>query len=201
MATVPTKTVQTALLAWQDVASNAQAISSSFDCSSKWSGSFGISIARRTGTAFTAGWPNVRIEASKKASPDNASWIPLYTYQPNIGGAIVNTTLSGAVSANASTFVVASATNIAKGDILFLGDSSTSNYELVRVKSLSGTTITPEQNVVFAHANSAIVTDQTEVVFPALDLKGYVYIRAVADNAGSGQDISVEVTLTTFDSF
>lgn len=201
MATIPTKTVQTALLAWQDVSSTAQVISSSFDCSGKWSGAIGISLARRTGTAFTAGWPNIRIEASKKASPDNASWIPIFTYQPGVGSNIVNTTLNGAVSANASTFVVTSATNIAIGDILFLGDSSASNYELVRVKSLSGTTITPEANVVNAHANSAIVTDQAEMAFPAIDLKEYVQLRAVADNANSGQAISVEVTLTTFDSF
>jgi hypothetical protein len=200
MATVPTKTVQTALIAWQDIASAAQVISSAFNGASIWAAAVAIRIARRTGTAFTAGWPNIRLEASFATSGNN-TWIPLYTYQPLVGASIVNTTLNGAITANASTFVVTATTNMAIGDLLFLGDPSTANYEIVRIKSISGTTITPEENVVNAHATAALVTDQAEVVFPLLDLSTYVRLRCVADNAGSGQAISVEVQLITFDSF
>ena len=74
---------------------------------------------------------------------------------------------SGAVSAGATSFVVSSATNIAVGDLLYLGDSSAANWEIVRVKGVSGTTITPEEAVTFAHANGAAVTDQAETVSPA----------------------------------
>jgi len=192
-----TKTVQTALLAWQDVASTAQAIASAFNCASHGGASCAIRLGRRTGTAFTAGWPTVRLEVSPATS--GSVWIPIFTYTMAVGASIVNTTLNGAVSANASTFVVTSATNIAIGDILFLGDTSTSNYELVRVKSLSGTTITPEENVVNAHANSALVTDQAEMLDPSFDLSPYVRLRAVVDNANSGQAISVDIQLCTVD--
>lgn len=201
MATTPTKTVQTTLLAWQTLALNTQVISNTFNCSSIWSAAIGISIVRSSGTAFTAGWPNIRIEASKKQSPDNASWIPLFVYQPAVGSSIANTTLNGAVSANAANFVLAANTNVAIGDLLFLGDAANANFEICRVKSISTNTITPEQNVVNAHANSSQVTDQAEIAFPSVDLKEYVQLRAVADNAGNGVGIGVEVTLTTFDSF
>jgi len=201
MSTTPVKTVQTALLTWRDVASTAQSISSAFNCATIWAAAIGVSIGRQTGTAFTLGWPNIRIEASKEASPNNASWIPLYIYQPGIGSStLAATTLNGALSANAATFVVTSATNISIGKILFLGDSSASNYELCRVKAVSGTTITPEANLVHAHANGAVVSTEAEMTFPDIDLKSYVQLRAVADNANSGQGISVEVTLTTLDS-
>ena len=200
MASTPSKTVQTALIAWQDIASAAEVISSAFDCSSKWAGACDIRIGRRTGSAFTAGSPNIRIEASIQTT--NKDWTPIFIYQPIVGTNIANTTLNGAVTAGASTFVVTSATNIAVGDILFLGDASAANYELIRVKVVSGTTITPEDVLLFDHANAAIVTDQAEMALtPALDLSCYNRIRTVVDNLSSGQNISVQVTLVTFDSF
>ena len=74
-------------------------------------------------------------------------------------------------------------------------------WGLVRVKSISGTTVTPEEPVVFNHANSAIVTDQAEEVFPSFDVSGYTSVRPFIDNSGSGQDISAAVDLITMDSF
>lgn len=195
-----TKTVQTALLAWQDVAAAAQAISSAFNCATTISASIAVRVAKRTATAYTAGWPNIRIEASAQDSGDRR-WTPIATYQPSVGSSIANTTLNGAVSPAASTFVVTANTNMAIGDILFLGDAATANYELVRIKSISTNTITPEENVVNAHANAALVTDQAEMTFPAMDLSAYRGVRAVVDNAGNAtQNISVEVQLTTLDS-
>lgn len=197
MPTAPNKTVQTDLLAWQDVASGAQAISSAFDCSGKYAASCGIFIGRQTGTAFTAGSPNVRIEA-RVASSDQ--WVPIYTYQPQVGSSIANTTQSSSVSAGATSFAVASATNIAAGDLLYLKDTTASNYELVRVKSIVSTTITPEEAVLKNHNSGGQVTDQAECVFPAFDVTPYTAVRAVVDNVGSGQGIAARVTLTTWDS-
>lgn len=199
----PNKTVGTTLLPWQDVATGSIIIGGVQDVSTKYAASFAIKIARRTGTAFTAGWPNIRIEASAKSSGNDA-WIPIVQVQPALGSSIVNTTLNGAVSAAAATFVISSNTNLGAGDILFLGDGSQGNYELVRVKSFSGSapniTVTPEENVSFAHANAAIVTDQAEMYDPACDLTPYARVRAVADNGNSGQAISVQVLMTTHDS-
>ena len=197
----PSKTIGTATHIWQDVASTAQVIGAAIDVSTKWGISFNIQIGRLTGTAFTAGWPNIRIEASGKAS-GNDTWIPLIVLQPAIGTSIAATTLNGAISAAATTAVVTSATNIAIGDYLFLGHTTTpANYELVRVKSISGTTVTFEEAITNAHDNTAVVSDQAESYFPAFDVSEYSRVRVVIDNANSGQGIKVQVLYNTFDSF
>src|SRR5215813_2268603 len=99
------KTIATSVIAWQDVANAAQVISSVQSVSSTLAASFNIQLARESATAFTAGWPNVRIEVSGKAS-GNDKWIPLQSFQPALGASIANTTLNGAVSAAATNCVV-----------------------------------------------------------------------------------------------
>lgn len=197
--TTATKTIQTAAIVWQTVANGAKAVSSTLNVVSAISGTAFISIGRRTATAFTAGWPNIRIEASKKDSPDNSSWIPIYTYQPGIGASIANATLNGAVSAAAVNFVVNASTNITVGDLVFLSDAANANFEIARVLSVSVQTVTTEQTVVNAHSNAAVVTDQAEVAAPPLPLLDYKNIRVFVDNANSGQEIAVEVIIETVD--
>jgi hypothetical protein len=195
----PNKTVNTVLLAWQDIATGNVVLGSAVSIVGKYAASFGVRIARRSGTAFTTGWPNIRIEFSEKTS-GNDGWFPVLNYQPALGVSIANTTLNGVVTAGATSFVVTANTNISAGDLLFLGDGSAANYEIVRVKSVSGTTITPEEAVTFGHQTASIVTDQPEIYFPACDLTPYNRVRAVADNSNSGQSISAQVTMTTLDS-
>lgn len=201
MAVVPSKTVGQTALAWQDLASAAQAISSVIDLSTIWAMGVMAMVGRGTGTAFTSGWPNVRIEVSGKSSGNDA-WVPLLALTPAVGGSsIVNTTLNGAVSAGATTVTLTSATNVAAGDLLFLGDSSTANYELVRVKSVSGSVATLEEACTYAHANAALVTDQAESYAVTLDVSPWTRARIVLDNAGSGQAIRAQVLYTLFNSF
>ena len=196
-----TKTVQTDLLAFQDLNTGGEVLGTEFNAANYSTASFGVRLGRRTGSAFTAGWPNIRIDANPASS--GGSWIPIYTFQPVLGGTIANTTLNGAVSANAANFVVASSTNISAGDILYLGDSSfntnTTTYELVRVKSVTASTVTTEDPVVNAHPSGAIVTDQAEMQYPTINILAYRRIRAVFDNANSGQACSAQVTLLTVD--
>ncbi len=198
MAT-PTKVIQTQLLAWTDIATANQQISAAFDVSTKFAAQVFIHLARKTGTGFTSGWPNARVEASGKSSGNDA-WYPVAQVQMAVGASIANTTTNGSISAAASTFVVTANTNMAAGDLLFLEDTSTANYEIVRIKSLSGTTITPEENVTFAHATGKIVTDQAEVYALDIDCRAITRLRVVIDNANSGQTIAAEVSLITFDS-
>lgn len=199
MATV-SKTAGTTLAAWQDVATGSVVCGTALDVSTKLAATVFAFLGRNSSSAFTAGWPNIRIEGSAKASGNDA-WVPLATFQPVIGASIAATTLNGAVSANASTFVVTSATNIAAGDIMFLGHTTdTTKYEIVRVKGVSGTTITPEENVTNAHDSGAVASDQAETYSASLDLTGITRIRAVIDNAGSGRTIYVQVLCVTGDS-
>jgi hypothetical protein len=195
----PNKTANQTLLSWQDVANTNIVLGTPVDVSGKYSASILIKFARKTGTAFSTGWPNVRIEGSQKTSGNDA-WGTLLQYQTALGVSIANTTLNGAVSAGATSFVVTASTNIAAGDILFLEDGSQANYETCRVKSVSGTTITPEEALTFSHQTAKIVTDQAEIYQPLIDLTGIVRVRAVCDNGNSGQTIAVQVLMTTHDS-
>ena len=74
------------------------------------------------------------------------------------------------------------------------------NWELVRVKGVSGTTVTFEEACTLAHAGGSAVTDQAEMIFVQLDLSAVVRLRAVVDNASGGQTVAVQVLCTTADS-
>lgn len=195
-----TKTQGTSLLAWQDIATGAVIISSAQDVSTKLAASVFIKVGRNSSSAFTAGWPNFRVEASGKSSGDDW-WIPLATFQPAVGASIAATTLNGAITAGATTLVVTSATNIAAGDILFLGHTTdVTKYELIRVKSVSGTTITFEEACTYAHDNGCVISDQAEMYAASVDLTGVGRIRIVADNANSGRTIYASALMVTGDS-
>jgi hypothetical protein len=166
----------------------------------KLAASFGIALARSTGSAYTSG-PRVRIEASYHGS-DNSSWRQLDSMQMAVGASIANTTLNGAVSAGATSCVVTSATNITVGDNLFLGHTTTvANYEIVRVKSVSGTTVNFEEACINAHDSGAQVTDQAETYsFGPYDLSTFARVRVILDNMGSGQGVYFRSTMNTLDS-
>lgn len=202
MATTPTKTIQTPLLAWTDIASTAGTVSvgTAVDISTIWAAAVGIRLGRQSGSAFTAGWPNIRVECSTTASGNN-SWIPVYNYQMQLGATLANTTLTAQINASDATFAVTANTNIAAGDLVYIKDASAANYELVRVKLVSNLTITPEEPLVNHHDNSSQVTDQAEEVWASFDLSTYKRLRYVVDNAGGGQAFAAEITLITFDSF
>ena len=192
------KTIGVSLLAWQDVAANVVVISAAIDVTLPRAIAFHASIARNGSVAYVANYPTLRLDASGKASGNDA-WIPLLSIQPAVGSAIAGTTLNGAVAAGATTCVVTSATNIAVGDRLFLGHTTTpANYELVRVSAISGTTVTFEEACTNAHDTAAVVTSQPESYFPALDVSTYSRVRAVIDNAGNTQALKVQVLYNTF---
>lgn len=202
--TTPTKSAATGGRILQDwiagglATANVQ-VGSPLDASNLFAALVTIQLVRGSGTAFTAGWPNVRIEASAKSSGADA-WVPLFEYQMAAGASLVNTTLNGAVSAGATTFVVTAATNIAAGDLLCLANATYSVCEIVRVKSVSGTTITPEEPVTNAYSNLDTVRDQSEVASVQLDLSSAMRLRSIVDNAGSGQTMNARVLCSTLDS-
>lgn len=198
MATL-SKTAGTTLLAWADTATADARVGTAVAVAGAFAARVHCRIGRRSGTAFTVGWPRVRVEASAKASGNDA-WAPVATFAIEIGTSIANTTLNGAVTAGATSFVVAAATNIAAGDVLFLKGDTDAGNEIVRVKSVSSTTITPEEAVTYAHASGNAVTDQAVVDAADVDLAGITRLRAVVDNAGSGQTVAVEVLMVTADS-
>lgn len=198
---MPAKTIQSPLLAWQSVANGVSVLGSALNCSSTWFASIGCRLGRGSATAFNAGWPNIRIEVSYAAA-GNDHWIPLTTFQPPVGTSVGKTTLNGAIIAGATSLVLTSATNFVQGDILFLGHVTlAANYEVCRVLSISGTTVTLEEPCTYAHSDTSVISNQAFIATCSVDLRPFTRIRAVADNANSGIGISIEVVMITTDSF
>ncbi len=184
---------------WQDIAGTASVVGAAVNVATVWRASFGISIGRQSATAFSAGWPNVRIEGSYGAG-GNGRWFPLHTTSPAVGTTVGKTTLNGAIIAGATTLVLTSATNFLQGDILYLGHTTTpANYEIARVKTLATATVTFEEPCQYAHTTASIVSNQAVLDYVDIDLRSFTEVRAVVDNCGSGIVISVEVAMTIND--
>jgi len=198
MATI-SKTDAISLLAWQDVATTASAVGAATDVSTKLAATVFCRLARKTSaSAFTAGWPNLRVEVCANGS-NRDEWVPVAVFQPPTTGGN-HTTLNGSVSANASSCVVTSATGITAGDLLFLGDASTANYEIMRVLSVSGTTVNFETNTQHSHSNGADVSRLAVMYAVQVDLSAVKQIRGICDNANGGITVCAEILMVTGDS-
>lgn len=193
-----TKTIGTSHIAWQSLATATPLFGPAITTTNLIAICFGVAMGRAGGTAFTTS-PQLMIEVPYSSGED--SWRYYDTVNFGLGASIANTTLNGAVSAGAGSCTVTSATNIAAGDLLYLGHTTDSTkYEIVRVKSVSGTTVTFEENCVYAHDSGALVTDQAEhYSLGPYDLSAFARVRAVVRNY-SGQTAYFRVLYNTLDS-
>ncbi len=185
------------------IATNAQRISTDIDLHS--TNKIGVlalafELGRVSASAFTKG-PSVRLEVSLLASGNDA-WYPIWTPQMAVGASISATTLNGAVSAGATTATLTSITNVVAGEYLYLGHTTTpANYELIRVKSISGSVVTFEEACTSAHDNGAAVTSQAERGCQSVDVSGFLRARVIVDNVGSGQSLFSRVSAARLDSY
>ncbi|MFZ2641001.1 MAG: hypothetical protein WA117_08415 [Verrucomicrobiia bacterium] len=203
-----TNTQGTSILALQSIAHEGVVISSAIDVSTKLAATVFIRFGRRSGSLFTTGWPNFRIEASAK-STGNDAWLPLAMFQPSIGTSYSGTStiaarnLNGEHAAGATELLIKTAvTNLAAGDLIFIEASTFTDSEWARVrKVVTGTLkIYLEEGLVNTHQDDSAIYDQAELFVAQLDLTAIGRIRVVADNANSGQPIAVEVQMVTGDS-
>lgn len=194
----PSKTVGVSIFAWQDLANGNVLISSDIDVEDLFSAAFHVQLARRSGSAFNAGWPTVRIEASSDdAGTDN--WIPIHEYVMSTGASIANTTLSSGLTAGNATCSVTSGTNIASKDFLFIEGDTDAGNEVLMVRSVASTTVNFEQNCAYSHSSGNAVTDQAEKYIQRIDVSEFSRLRVVVNNAGSGQTVATRIDMTSLD--
>ena len=197
------KTLGTVLLANTTQASAAVTISSAIDVSTKMALQYYIKLGRTVGTALT-NEVLFRIEASAKSS-GNDEWFPLYQFTSATGKTACNssTVNDAAFAAGDTSFVIASATGITAGDMLYLHETGVpGDSEWVRIASVSGTTITLEEAVTRAHTNGIQVADLAETFTGYIDCGTIGRIRLIVDTAtaASGQTVDVQAWATTLDS-
>lgn len=195
----PHKIAGASYINWQSVSSGNVVVGSAIDVSDKWGVSFAVQIGRGASTTpFNAGWPRIRIEGC--LFNNGSEWIELTTVVPPPGVNLAYTNTSGTLNAGGSSFTVNSTTNIGVGDILFLGHpTDTTKYEIVRVRSVSGTTVnlvTPSQN---DHPAGSVVTDQAETYCLNLSTDALQRMRIVIDNSNGGTNILVRIDHALYD--
>lgn len=200
IVSTPTKTIGTALLAHTQQATATVTVGSAVTVTA-FSGKVSIKIGRTTSTALAAEIL-FRLEGAFTGT-NNDEWATLYSFTSSTCKTTASsTTLNGATSANDATFVVTSATGIIAGDWLYLRETGTpANSEWVEVKSMSGTTVTPFNNLTRAHTNSINVADTAETITFDVDLTGLSKIRLIVDTATTATTTTADVIawINTFD--
>lgn len=205
MATSTTfsKTGGTALLAHTQLASATIVVGSWVDVAALLAARVFVSLGR-TATTALSNEVLFRLQGSAKDSGDDEAF-DIYRFTSLTGKTSANApTLSGATSAGATTFAVSSATGITAGDNLYIRETGTpANSEWSDVKSISGTTVTPFNNLTRAHTNGVTITDLAERFSWQESLAGVKRLRLIADavsNGNSGVTVDVMAWLMTLDS-
>lgn len=185
------------LFALASTAASSVAISSPLDVSTKLGGSLFVRFGRRAVTAAGAG-VNIRLEASHASSGDN-SWFPFAIFTTQFA-ACEGEAVSGTVGSGTNVITVASTTNLAAGDLIYIDNGTIANSEWGRIKSIvSNTSVTIEDNLVNAQTG-ATMYDTAEIFSPVAIPAGVARIRAAIDGSGFTQAFACEVRYTTIDS-
>lgn len=197
------KTQAISLLSLQSIATAVAVIGSSVDVSTKIGpAALLVHFGRRATTALTAA-PIFRLEGNFKAS-GNGFWgtvIPPFTTANHLTAA-ESEAVSGTVSSGTNVIGVASTTNLAAADIVYIDNGTIANSEWGRVKSISSNaSITIEDNLLNAQTGATIY-DQAEIITIPFNLAAFASLRFVVDaySGPTGQNIAVEAWLITADS-
>jgi hypothetical protein len=192
-----TKTQGTSLLSLQSVAASSVAVSSAVDVSTKFAATVFIHFGRRS--ASSAGAPAVlRVEASAKSSGEG-HWYPVCSLYTDYA-AVESEAVSGTVNASQNVITVASTTNLAAGDIIYIDNGTIANSEWGRIKSIvANTSVTIEDNLVNAQTGATLY-DGAQMFVVQLDLSAIGRIRLVDDGSSFTQAHAVEAHIVTSDS-
>lgn len=193
-----TKTIQTALLALQSLASNSVVKSSELAVTTTLSAAVFIHFGRRAATALTTG-VTFRIEGSAKATGDG-HWFPLAQFLTNIA-AVNSEAVNGTCSSGQAVIGLADTTGFTVGDIVYIDNGTIANSEWGRIKAVdTNTSITIEDNLVNAQTGSTVYPGAQIFTAANIDLAAVRRIRAVANGSGTGQAVALQVQIITCDS-
>lgn len=196
-------TIGSALLAHTVISSGTITPGASFNVAGKIAGLISVMLGRTATTALTNEFL-LKFQVSMEASGDE-NWRTRYEFTTASGKtACVAPTLNGSTSAGATTFVVSSATGLAKGSKLYLRETGTpGDSEFCEIKDISGTTVTPMDPLTRAHTNGITITSLAELPAPWTEsFAGVKRCRIVGDGGTntSGQTVDLVVKINTLDS-
>jgi len=196
MATV-SKTQGTQLLGVQSLAANSVVKSTAQDVSTKLAATIFIHFAVVDPAGALSSGVEFRIEASAKSS-GNDQWFPLTKFK-TFTAPPATEAVSGTVTAGTTLVTVADTTNLDIGDIVFFKNSSVSNSEWGRIRSIAtNASITLIDSLTYAQTGSTIF-DLSEMFTAQIDLTAIGRIRLVADASNTSRETYVEAYMVTGD--
>lgn len=140
-----------------------------------------------------------RLEVSSEPSGDGF-WSPVYRHVTDFVAADPEA-VSGTAAAGQPTLNVASTTGFAVGQVVFIRNTTPANSEWGRIKSMvANTSITLEDNLLFAQTGSTIRNRAEIPNAIALDLTPIKRLRLVVDGSQFTQLFAVRARLVTGDS-
>lgn len=194
------KTTDVSVIALRIVTAGEVYHSSAQSVATKMAAALWVRVGRTVATALTNP-VQIRIEATPEASGDG-HWAPVAVLDTDIL-ACESEAATGTNNAAQAVITVASTTNLAARDVVFIKNTTLGNSEFGRIESVvTNTSITLEE--VLANAQStgaATIYDRAEIFQPVLvDLAAYTRLRVVVDNSGTAQqDVAVDCFMATLD--
>lgn len=177
------KTIQTELLAITAVAADAQQKSSELALTGIKKAAILIDHGRTATTAFVVAGTEYRVEASQKATGNDA-WVSIASHVCAIAAA-TETTADGDEAA-AETVVLCDANYPALGDIIFWENATLANSEwgkvVARVVGAGSESFTLQDGLTNAQALAKKIYNKGERIAFLLDVEAYTRLRVVVNN-------------------
>ncbi len=198
----PTKStsVQTAVALQELTAAPRQTHSPDINVATAWAASFWIRIGRIVTAALTLP-VTVRIEGSPSASGDD-DWQVIASLQSGTAAA-ESEALTATEPVGEVTLAMASTTNLAAADPIYIKNLTVANSEFRRICNVAaGVSITIEDGLRCQQdAANSVVFDQADI-FPALTIstEGYKRLRVYVDGCQAGQNFAVDAKYILFES-
>ena len=193
---IPTKTANNDFVTITTLASNSVLISSVVNVASKFAAFVGINFGRAVATALTEG-VEFRLEGSMNDSTDG-EWFPLAVYKTAIAAAS-DEAVSGTAAAGSATLAVTSVVGFAAGDLISMLNATLANSEFGRVRLVSASVITIEDNLTFTQTSSSLF-DSAEFISFNVDLSAVTRMRLVTDARNTGQTVMFKAKYVLLDS-
>jgi len=198
--TVPTWTEQGALLASTSItATNTSR--TTVNLRSVYGARLFIAIGRTNATAYTGNAPTVIVRPYPTSAGTINFRAPATQHSFQCGSVTaVAPTISGAVSAAATSFAVSSATGLTVGDLMCLSPGDSGQEEWIRISRINSTTIYPDAPVLNAHDNADTATNQADCF--EVWVPGGSYYEVIIDYGGAsaGPGLRAQIYYQTYDS-
>ncbi len=192
--------VATAITLQELTTAPRQAHSADIDVSTAIAATFFARIGRTETTAFTLP-AIIRIEGSPSTSGD-ADWQAIASLVSGTAAA-ESENMTATEPIGETVLAVASTTNLAYPDVVFIEHTTFGNSEFRRINKITtNTSVEIEDGLANEQTNASVIKDQADI-FPPLVLdmleSGAKRLRVVVDGAGAAVNFAVEVkyVLTT----